>query len=91
MPRKPEPRDERYDELDQDFRASKRRSISQRASETLRRITEVESLGEALLKLSIVLIGAWLLAAAIQQVVIILLVIGAILLIFDVIRRNILR
>jgi F0F1-type ATP synthase assembly protein I len=91
MPRKPEPRDERYDELDQDFQASKRRSISQRASETLRRITEVESLSEALLKISIVLIGAWLLAAAIQQLVIILLVIGAILLIFDVIRRNILR
>jgi hypothetical protein len=91
MPRKPKPRAEWHDELDQDFQASKRRSISQRASETLRRITEVESLSEALLKISIVLIGAWLLAAAIQQLVIVLLVIGAILLIFDVIRRNIFR
>jgi hypothetical protein len=91
MPRKPKLPDERRDELDQDFQTSRRRSISQRASETLRQITQSENLNEALLKLSIVLIGAWLLAAAIQQLVIIALILGTLFLIFDVIRRNILR
>jgi hypothetical protein len=91
MPRKPKRRDELHHELDQDFRASERRSISQHASETLRRIIDAESAGEALLKIGIVLIGAWLLASAIQQLVIVALVIGALLLIFDALRRNIFR
>ncbi|MBO9309678.1 MAG: hypothetical protein J7551_07845 [Chloroflexi bacterium] len=91
MPRKPKLRDELYDELDLDFQASKRRSISQRASEALRRIIAAENAGEALLKIGIVLLSAWLLASAIQQLVIAALVIGALWLIFDVIRRNSLR
>jgi hypothetical protein len=91
MPRKPKLRDELYDELDLDFQASKRRSISQRASEALRRIVAAENAGEALLKIGIVLLSAWLLASAIQQLVIAALVIGALWLIFDVIRRNSLR
>ncbi len=67
------------------------RSVSQRAVTAWRDIREASGTTATLIKAGVVLGLAWLLAGAVQQLAVIGIVIVALWLIFDVIRRNILR
>ncbi len=67
------------------------RSVSQRAADAWRDIREANGITATLIKAGLVLVLAWLLAGAVQQLAVIGIVIVALWLIFDVVRRNILR
>ncbi|MCE7948949.1 MAG: hypothetical protein DYG88_16120 [Chloroflexi bacterium CFX4] len=67
------------------------RSVSQRAASAWRDIREASGTTATLIKAGVVLMLAWLLAGAVQQLAVIGIVIAALWLVFDVVRRNILR
>lgn len=67
------------------------RSVSQRAVTAWRDIREASGTTATLIKAGVVLVLAWLLAGAVQQLAMIGIVIAVLWLVFDVVRRNILR
>ncbi|MCS6872121.1 MAG: hypothetical protein RML95_09210 [Anaerolineae bacterium] len=90
MQHEPKPRHE-TNEVEEAVQKPPLRSLSQRAMTAWRDVRDARGVGATVIKVALVLVLGWLLAGAIQQLVIIALVIGALWLIFDVIRRNIFR
>lgn len=67
------------------------RSFSQRATKAWHDLRDAPGARATLIKIALILVLGWLLAGAIQQLAIIALVLFALWLVFDVVRRNILR